>query len=163
MIKRNDILYAFTKLLKNKLKGTRFDVPIYLDRSDLDNLDVNNSGFLFVEAFDIASEVASFECNYNSTMVNISYYPSKENGVTRLNECVELIEPMFVRQVKVKDVYIDIEEFDIKISSDDLGRFVVMSVVMGYFDTVVEDEKAEIMDNVRLSYGDTIQYEADVN
>ena len=140
MITYKDILFATTKMLSDS-----FECDVIVD---------NNEGIFENECFYVTvipmNSIASTKTtNEKNLMLSIKYF-----GGDKLKnyEIADILEGLFVRNLKVNDRFVNISNVEPNFLSDEVGDMLDFLVYLNYFDDIKQSvEEFDNMQNVNMN------------
>ena len=140
MITYKDILFATTKMLSDS-----FECDVIVD---------NNEGIFENECFYVTvipmNSIASTKTtNEKNLMLSIKYF-----GGDKLKnyEIADILEGLFVRNLKVNDRFINISNVEPNFLNDEIGDMLDFLVYLNYFDDIKQNvEEFDNMQNVNMN------------
>lgn len=153
MIPLKNILFATTKAVSEN-----FTQDVYIE-------DNNTQGFdkscFFVQILPISSSALTKISNLRNIMVSVKYLQQRGEGITNILDVSDRLERIFARTLLVNETYISIDDIEINIYSDEVGRILDFMIYLNFNDIKYEkytgplditdkDEEYELMRELHL-------------
>lgn len=139
-----DIINAFTF----KLSKAFSDVDIFTD----DTTNNFDSECFYVQLIPLPTSVANKVTDEKGFIASIKYYQEPNSSRLNLYDITSELEKTFVRNIQVKDRYLNISNVEPNILQDEIGYYLDFLVTVKYFEDVyVQKIDYELMKDVQIN------------
>ena len=147
MLSLKNILYATTKILKDN-----FTQDVFIE-------DNNTGGFenscFYVQLVPISTTASTKSTNLRSMFISIKYLQQAGESIDKLLDISDRLEMVFGRTLKTNDRIITINETEIDILNDEVGRILDFRLIIDFSDgqyaDYTEKEEYELMQEINTN------------
>ena len=140
MITYKDILFSTTKVLSDKFNC---DVIVENKEGTFEN------ECFYVTLVPVTSKASTYKTNEKQLILSVKYF-----GVSKLDnyDIANRLENLFVRNIKVKDSYLNISNVEPNFLVDEVGDMLDFLIYISYIDEIVvkNNEEYEKIQTVKL-------------
>ena len=153
MIPLKNILFATTKAV-----AENFTQDVYIEDNNTQGFDTS---CFFVQILPISSSALTKISNLRNIMVSVKYLQQRGESITNIYDASDRLERIFARTLFVDDTYITVDDIEINIYSDEVGRILDFMIYLNFndikyekysgpLDITEEDEEYELMRELHL-------------
>ena len=140
MLTYKDILYATTKILSDNFNC---DVIVQNQEGTFEN------ECFYVTLVPVTSKASTLKTNEKQLMISVKYF---SNDKLNNYDIADKLECLFVRNIKVKDRFLNISNVESNFLTDEVGDMLDFLIYITYFDFIkLNNETCDNMQDINLN------------